>query len=111
MPGRRQNSKKGREIGVRIAEARREAGGMSQIELGELVGVTVRSVQAWEAGEVIPYRYLRDLERALGKPAAWFLHGDEAVVGHEEATREILDRLDRLQRSVDAVARRLPAKK
>lgn len=106
MPGRRQVSEKGRQIGERIAQARHEAAGMGQQELGELVGVTVRSVQAWEAGEVIPYRYLRDLERALGRPAAWFLHGEEAVIGHDEATKEILDRLDRLQLAVDAIGQR-----
>lgn len=98
-------SEKGREIGLRIAEARHEAGGMGQRELGELVGVTERSIQAWEAGEVIPYRYLRDLESATGKPAAWFLHGPDAVVGLDQASREILQRLDRLQKSVDAVAK------
>lgn len=102
------STEKGREIGSRIAEARRESGGMSQTELGELVGVTIRSVQAWESGEVIPYRYLRQLESALGKPAAWFLHGEEAVVGRDEATRDILARLDKLQKSVDAITKRLP---
>jgi transcriptional regulator with XRE-family HTH domain len=103
MPGKRQITEKSREIGARIAAARHEAGAMGQQELGDLVGVTVRSVQAWEAGEVIPYRYLRDLESALGRPAAWILHGEEAVVGHVEATREILERLDGLQSSVDAL--------
>lgn len=103
-------TEKGREVGQRIALARHEAQGMSQRELGELVGVTERSVQAWEAGEVIPYRYLRDLEHALARPAAWFLHGDDAVVGHDEATREILHRLDRLEKAVDAIAKATGAK-
>ena len=106
----RQASEKGREIGLRIAEARREAGGMGQRELGELVGVTERSVQAWEAGEVIPYRYLRDLERALGRPAAWLLHGPEAVLGHDESSRQILEALGRLQKSVDVIAKTTGAK-
>lgn len=101
----RQASEKGREIGSRIATARHEAQGMSQRELGDLVGVTERSIQAWEAGEVIPYRYLRDLERALNRPAAWFLHGEAAVIGHDESAREILHRLDRLQKAVDAIAK------
>lgn len=106
----RKVSDKGREIGQRIADARHEAGGMGQRELGELVGVTERSIQAWESGEVIPYRYLRDLESALGRPAAWFLHGEDAVVGHDEATRQILDGLARLQKSVDAIAKATGAK-
>lgn len=99
------STEKGREIGSRIAESRKEAGGMSQVELGELVGVTVRSIQAWESGEVIPYRYLRALESALGRPAAWFLHGEDAVVGVDVQYREILLRLDRLQESVDVLGR------
>lgn len=104
----RQATQKGQQIGARIAEARHEAGGMSQVELGDLVGVTVRSVQAWEAGEVIPYRYLRQIESALGRPAAWFLHGEEAIVGHDEASREILERLDRIQATLEAIEARLP---
>lgn len=101
----RQASEKGRQIGSRIAEARHEAGGMAQRELGDLCGVTERSVQAWEAGEVIPYRYLRELESALGRPAAWFLHGPEAVVGHDEAQREILERLDRIEKALSRLAK------
>ena len=105
---RQQNGSKAQEIGSRIAEARHEAGGMSQVELGELVGVTERSVQAWEAGDVIPYRYLRLIESALGRPAAWFLHGEEAVVGRDEATKEILAAISQLSKKVDSLAKRLP---
>lgn len=107
-------STKAREIGARIEQARHEAGGMTQAELASLVGVAVqanggsRSVQAWEAGDYIPYRYLKQLESALGKPAAWFLHGEDAIVDHDVATKEILDRLDKLQRAVNAMAKRLP---
>lgn len=104
----REASDKGRQIGARIAEARHEAGGMSQRELGELCGVTERSVQAWESGTVIPYRYLRDLESATGKPAAWFLHGEEAIQGRDDGVKEILEAIAALGKKVDALAKRLP---
>lgn len=66
-----------REIGKRIALARNEAGGMTQRELADLIGVTERSVSAYERGEVVPFRFIRKLEDALAKPAAWFLYGEE----------------------------------
>ena len=71
------NGLRAREIGKRIQQARKEAGGMTQRELGDLLGVTERSVAAYEAGDVVPYRYLRQLESTLNRPAAWFLYGEE----------------------------------
>jgi transcriptional regulator with XRE-family HTH domain len=81
------------EIGARISEARHE-NGMTQRELADLLKLSERSVAAYETGEVIPYRYLKDLERSLGRPAAWFLHGEDAIVGRDEQLSEILTRLD-----------------
>lgn len=104
-------SDRAKEIGSRIVQGRQEAGGMTQPELGELCGVTVRSIQAWESGEVIPFRHLRKLESALGKPAAWFLHGEEAVVGVDASTRMILDRLDSLELAIKALARTISAER
>jgi transcriptional regulator with XRE-family HTH domain len=95
-----QKTEKAIEIGKRIAEARREAGGMTQQELGELVGVSVRSIAAWELGDVIPYRHLKELERATGFDAAWILHGEEAT--------DVRDRqLDEISRKLDEILRRL----
>ncbi len=88
-PPMNRDAEKAKQIGRRIQQARREAGGMTQRELGELIGVTERSVAAYERGEVIPYRYLRDLERILGVEAAWLLHGDEAV--HTAEARKMDD--------------------
>lgn len=73
------DEQKAKEIGSRIQQARREAGGMTQRELGDLLGVTERSIAAYEAGEVVPYRFLRELERILGVEAAWILHGEDVV--------------------------------
>lgn len=84
-----QRNPKAVEIGERITEARRE-NGMTQRELADLLGLSERSVAAYEIGEVIPYRYVKDLERALGRPAAWFLHGEDAIIGRDEQLSEIL---------------------
>lgn len=84
------------QIGQRIVLARQELGGMKQEELAELVGVSQRSMQAYESGEVIPYRKMRDLERVLQRPMAWLLHGDRAVESRDE-------QLDRIERKLDAI--------
>jgi len=53
-------------VGQRIIAARNELG-MRQIDLAELVGVSERSIQAYENDEVVPYRKMNDLSRVLGK--------------------------------------------
>ena len=64
-------------IGRRIAQARKEAG-LTQRELADQVGVTLRSVQAWERGEAHPYRHLPVLQRVLGRDAEWLVGGPSA---------------------------------
>lgn len=96
-----QKSDKAIEIGKRIAEARHEAGGMTQQELGELVGVSVRSIAAWELGDVIPYRHLKELERATGVDAAWLLHGEESTDLRDRQLEEISRKLDEILRRLD----------
>ena len=87
----KQRSEKAVEIGKRIAQARNEAGGMTQRELGELIGVSrAWSIAAYELGDVIPYRYLKELQRVLGTPAAWLLHGAEATDVRDRQLDEIL---------------------
>lgn len=71
----------GAQIGERIKQARLEADGMKQRELADLLGVSERSVIAYESGEVIPYRFIRKIEDVTGKSAAWILHGDRAGDG------------------------------
>jgi transcriptional regulator with XRE-family HTH domain len=61
-------------IGERIARARTEAG-LTQEELAELIGVSTRSLQGYEAGAVKPYRHMAKLSSTLNRPVAWFLHG------------------------------------
>ena len=90
-----QSTERGREIGQRIALARREADGMTQRELADLIGVTERSVAAYEAGDVIPYRFMRQLESLLNRPASWFLYGEQAQTA-DEAITKLTERIETL---------------
>lgn len=80
-----------REVGRRIVDARREMA-MSQIELAELVHVSERSMQAYESGQVIPYRKLKDLAGVLNRPMSWILHGDAA----QPSTGELAPTLEKI---------------
>jgi transcriptional regulator with XRE-family HTH domain len=91
-----------KQVGQRLIEARREQG-ISQKELSELVHVSERSMQAYEAGEVLPVRKLRDLSTVLGKPIAWILHGERAETTPGELVplmREMVDKLDQILQAV-----------
>jgi transcriptional regulator with XRE-family HTH domain len=89
------SSERGREIGRRIALARREADGMTQRELADLLGVTERSVAAYEAGDVIPYRFMRQLENLLNRPASWILYGEQQQPA-DEAIMRLTERVEKL---------------
>lgn len=81
---------------------------MTQRELGDLLHVTERSVAAYERGEVVPYRFLRDLEKILDVDAAWILHGDEAVKTQDQRQLDEMTALLRsLQASVEELGRRI----
>ena len=49
------------EIGARIAQARRECGGMTQEQLAELLNISTRSVQDYEAGITIPWKHFQQM--------------------------------------------------
>jgi transcriptional regulator with XRE-family HTH domain len=70
------NGDEQREVGERIAEARRH-GGLTQRELAALLGVTVRTIQNYEAGVAVPYRHLRTIESVGRKRPGWILEGGE----------------------------------
>jgi transcriptional regulator with XRE-family HTH domain len=78
-------------IGVRIAEARRAAG-VTQAAFASQFGVSVRMLQYWESGEVVPYRYLDRLAEALGCSSEWLLFGKQRAPA-PEALRTSRDRL------------------
>jgi transcriptional regulator with XRE-family HTH domain len=98
--GTTKDSVRAKEIGERIQLARRESGGMTQRELADLLGVTERSVAAYEAGDVIPYRFIRKLEEVLSRPATWLLYGEEGENGATTASSakqdEIIQKLDQI---------------
>lgn len=87
----RKNRVKAREIGARIAERRRFLG-MTQRELAEPVGVSERSIQAYEQGETIPGMcYVEQLEKALGCTWYWLYYGRETPLrGNEENLLQIM---------------------
>jgi DNA-binding XRE family transcriptional regulator len=92
---KKKDALRAKEIGGRIKQARHEAGGMTQRELAELVGVTERSIAGWEAGQVIPFRWMRLIEDAVGRPAEWILYGDKIQQNTiEENQAKILAKLD-----------------
>ena len=102
----------GTEIGHRLARARREAG-LTQAELAARIGVAQRSIQGYESGAGTPYRHLRQLAEAVGRPAEWLLRGDGASAGglsDSELSSRIAEALERLVEEVNrmaAIARRL----
>lgn len=105
-----QETARAEEIGARIALARREADGMTQRELADLLGVTERSVAAYEAGEVIPYRFMRQLEQLLNRPANWILYGEAtSATDWQEAFAEVSQKLDEILAQLGTKQRRKTA--
>lgn len=80
---RPKDSDRAREIGARITEAR-NAAGMKQRELAELLGVSERSIQAYEQGETIPWRFGHDLERVFNRSMGWFWYGRDEISSNAE---------------------------
>jgi transcriptional regulator with XRE-family HTH domain len=78
-------SEEGEASGGRIVQARLENGGMQQKQLAEALGLSARSVQSYESGEIIPWRFMEDLERILHKPAIWFMRGEPTGLANSEA--------------------------
>lgn len=65
-------NRKDTHVATQIREARAKAG-LTQQELAEQVGVTLRGLQAWEQGSRTPRMDgLSALALALGKPVAYF---------------------------------------
>lgn len=81
------------EVGARIAQARKEASGMTQEQLAELLNVSKRSVQDYEAGKTIPWRHFKEMGAIFRRPMEWFLHGDD---DEEERDRTLAARLEAL---------------
>jgi transcriptional regulator with XRE-family HTH domain len=99
MSAKNHKGERAKEIGARIALARKEADGMTQRELADLIGVTERSVAAYEAGEVIPYRFMRQLEQLLNRPASWILYGEQAAPA-DEVMEQLLKRQEEMAKQL-----------
>ena len=81
-------------IGKKIALLRRERG-LTQRALARAVGVTERSVQSWEQGHTHPYRHLKEIEAALGRPLS---PRTEITLIDEMLSPELEDRVELAER-------------
>lgn len=86
------------EIGARIALARKRAGGMTQETLADLIGVSTRSVQDYEAGVTIPWKYLLPIAKVTKVDVDWLIHGDET---EPPEVRELLEDIDARMRRIE----------
>ncbi len=51
--------------------------GLTQTEMANLLGVSLRSVQVWESGDYIPRpQQMRRISEIFGVPVSWLLNGD-----------------------------------
>lgn len=97
-------------VGDRIRQARLEAG-LTQDQLSDLIGVGMRQIQYYEAGESNPYRTLRRIAEATGKNIGWLLHGDpvsepgEAESATAAALVALDSRLEGIAATVAALAK------
>jgi transcriptional regulator with XRE-family HTH domain len=83
------------EIGARIAQARREADGMTQETLADALDLSVRQLQNIEAGASIPWKHFSRLEAIFDRSLSWFLHGEDQPA-RATAERELADLAGRL---------------
>lgn len=88
------------EIGGRIKLARERAG-LRQEDLADLVNVSTRTIQNYEAGDTKQYSALQLIARATAVSVEWLLHGDRDPQPDEggSALREVLDRLQAVEQT------------
>ena len=94
-------------VGRRIARARKDAGGMTQRDLANVLQVSERSVAAYEAGAVLPFKYLGMIEAAVAKPKAWLLYGDDALPDARGIVEELKRARDLIMEELDRIDGRL----
>ena len=106
----RENHDPAEVVGARIAQVRRERG-LTQRELAEGLGVTVRSLQSYEAGRVLPYRHLPRLSALLHRSPTWFLQGQTRGLDEREALvalrAEFRERVRTLEEQIGELGDRL----
>ena len=67
-----------RTVGARVNRLRREQG-LTQGQLAEQLGVTVRTIQNYESGRIVPYRHFRALEELGHVRRGWLLDGESGA--------------------------------
>lgn len=88
--------------GTRVAAARKKAH-LSQRTLAAELGVSVRTMQNYEAGKFVPYRHLDALSRLLGRSPSWLLYGherpesDRLLASVREQRNQLRHNLERLR--------------
>lgn len=88
-------------IVARTKEAR-EATGLTQEEVADALETHVNTIRNWENEYPVPMRNINRLAAILKTTPEWILHGEHAPA---EGTSE---RLDRMERMLEEVLRRLP---
>ena len=85
--------------GKRMAAARKEVH-LSQRALAAKLGVSLRTLQNYEAGKFVPYRHLDALSRLLGRHPSGLLSGHEQQDVDQLVTRSRHQR-DRLRTNLE----------
>lgn len=87
-----------KEIGARIALARKEAG-FTQEDPAVISSFSKRSLSDYETGLTTPYKHLRELSRLLKRPPEWFLYGNQEEPAEDlrERLDEVITRLERIE--------------
>lgn len=96
------------EIGQRLTELREQRGGPPQEVVAQEVGVSYRSIQAWEAGETKPsWRNLTQLATYYGVSPEFILVGENGTTAAVPDTQleRIEAKLDELLELVRAIER------
>lgn len=84
----------------RIKEARERAG-LSQQQLADVLNVTVRSVQLYEANRV-PWEHMSRICEVTGASLAWLMQGQE----YSDIAQRTFDSLDRIEAKLDTLLSR-----
>ena len=77
---------------------------MTQEQLADLLNVSKRSVQDYEAGETIPWKHFSRLEQVFGRDLGWFLHGEAES---DAGATDVASKIDDLRLLVEGVDRKI----
>ena len=83
---------------------------LSQRALAAELGISIRTVQNYEAGKFLPYRHLDSLSRLLGRSSSWLLYGRDhpetadVIARSRQQRRELLGNMKRLVELRDRLA-------